>query len=219
MYRCVIFDLDGTLLNTLSDLSDAVNDSLALHGLPSRSRDEVKSFIGDGVAKLIERSVPVGTPDALTAEVLRDFKAYYAAHCEDHTAPYEGILPLLSTLREQNILTGIVSNKFDAAVKALSAHYFRDIIDVAVGEQEALGIRKKPAPDTLLMAMNVLEVSAEETLYVGDADTDILTARAAGVDCVSVTWGFRDREFLLSHGATRLADTPEALLSLIQTKG
>ncbi len=219
MYRCIIFDLDGTLLNTLCDLAAAVNHSLLLHGLPPRTHNEVRTFIGDGVAKLVERAVPEGTPDAVTAAVLVDFKNHYAAHCEDLTAPYPGILPLLSALKQRGILTGIVSNKFDAAVKALSSHYFHDLIDVAVGERESEGIRKKPAPDTLWLAMKELRVSPEETLYVGDADTDILTANAAGVDCASVTWGFRDRDFLVSHGATILVDAPEALLSLIQTKG
>ncbi len=219
MYCCIIFDLDGTLLNTLCDLATAVNHSLLLHGLPPRTCDEVRSFIGDGVAKLIERAVPKETPDEVTTTVLADFKNYYAVHCEDTTAPYPGILPLLSTLKERGILTGIVSNKFDAAVKGLSAHYFKDLIDVAVGERESEGIRKKPAPDTLLMAMQKLGASPHDTLYVGDADTDILTAQAAGVDCASVTWGFRDRDFLLSRGATRLINTPEELLFLIQPKG
>ena len=215
MYRCIIFDLDGTLLNTLCDLAAAVNHSLLLHGLPSRTQDEVRSFIGDGVAKLIERAVPTETPADVTAAVLADFKTYYAEHCEDLTSPYPDILPLLYELKKHGILTGIVSNKFDAAVKALSAHYFQDLIDVAVGEREAEGIRKKPAPDTLWMAMKELGVSPTETLYVGDADTDILTAKAAGVECASVTWGFRDRDFLVSHGANLLVDTPHALLSLI----
>jgi len=215
MYRCVIFDLDGTLLNTLCDLAAAVNHSLLVHSLPARTQDEVRRFIGDGVAKLIERAVPTGTPKDVTAAVLSDFKIYYAEHCEDMTSPYPDILPLLSELKGHGILTGIVSNKFDAAVKALSAHYFHDLIDVAVGERETEGIRKKPAPDTLWMAMKELGVSPTETLYVGDADTDILTASAAGVDCVSVTWGFRDRDFLVDHGASVLIDTPDALLSLI----
>lgn len=218
MYRCIIFDLDGTLLNTLCDLAAAVNYSLLLHSLPSRTQDEVRSFIGDGVTKLIERAVPTGTPKDITAAVLSDFKNYYAEHCEDLTSPYPDILPLLYELKKHGILTGIVSNKFDAAVKALSAHYFQDLIDVAVGERESEGIRKKPAPDTLWIAMKELGVSPTETLYVGDADTDILTAKAAGVECASVTWGFRDRDFLVSHGASVLVDTPYALLSLI-TKG
>ncbi len=215
MYRAVIFDLDGTLLDTLDDLADAVNVALTAFGLPCRTRDEVRSFVGDGVAKLIERAVPLGCADETVATVLAHFKAYYAAHCRDMTAPYEGITSLLSHLRTQGIRTGIVSNKFDGAVKALSDHYFGELIEVAVGERESEGIRKKPAPDTLLMAMKELAVSPDETLYVGDSDTDILTACAAEVACVSVTWGFRDRKFLLSHGATTLIDTPDELLTLL----
>jgi len=211
----VIFDLDGTLLDTLDDLSNAVNTALAAFHLPCRTRDEVKSFVGDGVAKLIERAVPEGSPYETTAAVLATFKAHYAIHCQDKTAPYMGILPLLSELQDRDIRTAIVSNKFDAAVKELSAYYFGNLIEVAVGEKESEGIRKKPAPDTLLMAMRALSVTPDETLYVGDSDTDILTAQAAGTSCVSVTWGFRDREFLVSHGATVLIDTPAELTPLL----
>ncbi len=215
MYRAVIFDLDGTLLDTLDDLADAVNVALTAFGLPCRTRDEVRSFVGDGVAKLIQRAVPVGCADEMITAVLANFKGYYAAHCQNKTAPYGGITSLLSHLRAQGIRTGIVSNKFDDAVKDLSSHYFGGLIDVAIGERESEGIRKKPAPDTLLMAMKELSVSPQETLYVGDSDTDILTARAAGVACASVTWGFRDRAFLLSHGAKLLIDAPDELKSLL----
>ncbi|MBE6558569.1 MAG: HAD family hydrolase [Ruminococcaceae bacterium] len=214
-YRAVIFDLDGTLLDTLDDLTNAVNTTLTALGLPGRTRDEVRSFVGDGVAKLMERAMPVGFDPQSAADGLARFKAYYADHCREKTAPYEGIPSLLADLQKMGLHTGIVSNKFDGAVKALSKHYFGDLIEVAVGERESEGIRKKPAPDTLLMAMGSLGVSPQETLYVGDADTDIMTARGAGVACASVTWGFRDREFLLSHGATMLIDRPDELKSLL----
>ncbi|MBQ9781470.1 MAG: HAD-IIIA family hydrolase [Clostridia bacterium] len=219
MYHAVIFDLDGTLLDTLDDLADAVNNALSAFSLPCRTRDEVRTFVGDGVAKLIERATPGDCPHDKVAAVLARFKSYYAAHCQDKTSPYEGILSLLTELKHQGIRTAIVSNKFDDAVKALANHYFGTLIQVAVGERESEGIRKKPAPDTLLMAMDKLGVSPDETLYVGDSDTDILTAHAAGVACVSVTWGFRDSAFLLSHGATLLADTPEELKTMIRSKG
>ena len=215
MYCAVIFDLDGTLLDTLDDLSDAVNIALTAFGLPPRTRDEVRSFVGDGIAKLIERSVPVGSDNGMVTAVLARFKNHYADHCRDKTSPYEGIIPLLSHLQKMGIRTGIVSNKFDLAVKDLAKHFFGELIEVAVGERESDGIRKKPAPDTLLMAMKKLNVSPRETLYVGDSDTDILTAQAAGVACVSVTWGFRDREFLLSRGATAFIDRPDELKSLL----
>lgn len=215
MYRAVIFDLDGTLLDTLDDLTKAVNDSLALHHLPLRSRQEIRDFVGNGVARLISRAVPEGTADRLTTAVLSDFKEFYTRCYRDRTRPYDGIPSLLEELRRRGIRTGIVSNKFDAAVKDLSSHYFPSLIEVAVGEREAEGIRKKPAPDTLLLAMAQLEVLPRETLYVGDADTDILTARAAEVDCISVTWGFRDKEFLLSHGARTLIHHPQDILSLL----
>ena len=147
-YRAVIFDLDGTLLNTLEDLAKAVNTALTAFGLPCRTRDEVRRFVGDGVAKLMERAVPAECDAKTVAAALAHFKTYYADHCRERTAPYEGILSLLTDLRKMGIHTGIVSNKFDGAVKALSAHYFGELIEVAVGERESEGIRKKPAPDT-----------------------------------------------------------------------
>ena len=212
-YQTVVFDLDGTLLDTLEDLYRAANAALESHSLPRRSRDEVRLFVGNGVEMLIRRAVPAGTDEETTLAVLADFKTTYAAICEDHTRPYDGILAVLAALREKGIRVAVVSNKFDAATKALCAEYFGELVEVAIGERT--GVRKKPAPDTLWMAIKELGVSPTETLYVGDADTDILTAKAAGVECASVTWGFRDRDFLVSHGANLLVDTPHALLSLI----
>jgi phosphoglycolate phosphatase len=211
-----IFDLDGTLLDTLEDLYRATNAALTRHSLPTRTRDEVRAFVGNGVEMLIRRAVPTGTDEEAVSAILADFKAIYADICEEHTAPYEGILPLLSSLREQGIRVAVVSNKFDAATKKLCAKYFGDLVEIAVGERN--GIRKKPAPDTVFEVLRLLNLPAASAIYIGDSDVDIETARAADMPCISVTWGFRDVDFLLEHGATVLVHTPEALLEILVEK-
>lgn len=228
MARVAVFDLDGTLLDTLDDLHAAVNRALARAGLPARTREEIRSFVGDGVEMLIRRAVPAEaakSPDGIPCgeskirAVLSDFKADYAAACEVATAPYAGICALLDALREAGFAIAVVSNKFDAATKSLCARYFGDRIDVAVGEREADGVRKKPYPDTVFEALDALGVSlsAPDTrvTYIGDSDVDIETARRAGIPCISVTWGFRDAEFLRSHGATVMADTPHEVFCIL----
>ena len=212
-YQTAIFDLDGTLLDTLEDLYRAVNHALRDHGLPLRTRDEIKSFVGNGVELLVRRSLPVGYTEETASSVLSDFKTTYAATCKDNTKPYEGILPLLSTLRERGIRTAVVSNKFDAATKALCAEYFGELVEVAVGERA--DIRKKPAPDTVLEALTALGASAASAVYIGDSEVDVQTAKNCDMDCISVTWGFKDTDFLLANGAKTLAHTPDQLLGLL----
>ena len=212
-YQTAIFDLDGTLLDTLEDLYRAVNHALRDHGLPLRTRDEIRSFVGNGVELLVRRSLPVGYTEETAASVLSDFKTTYAAICKDNTKPYEGILPLLSTLRERGTRTAVVSNKFDAATKALCAEYFGAFVEVAVGERA--DIRKKPAPDTVLEALTALGASAAGAVYIGDSEVDIQTAKNCHMDCISVTWGFKDTDFLLANGAKTLAHTPDQLLGLL----
>lgn len=212
-YRTAVFDLDGTLLDTLEDLYRATNAALEGHSLPCRSRDEVRMFVGNGVEMLIRRAVPAGTDEATTLAVLADFKATYAAICEDHTRPYDGILAVLTALREKGVRVAVVSNKFDAATKQLCAKYFGDLVEVAIGERA--GVRKKPAPDTVYEALKELGVTAEGAVYVGDSDVDIRTARNCGMPCISVTWGLRDKEFLLQNGAEILVDAPEDLPGVI----
>ena len=212
-YQTAIFDLDGTLLDTLEDLYRAVNHALRDHGLPLRTRDEIRSFVGNGVELLVRRSLPAGYTEETAASVLSDFKTTYAAICKDNTKPYEGILPLLSTLRERGIRTAVVSNKFDAATKALCAEYFGELVEVAVGERA--DIRKKPAPDTVLEALTTLGVTADGAVYIGDSEVDIETAKNCGMDCISVTWGFKNRDFLLANSAKTLAHTPDELLGLL----
>ena len=207
----IIFDLDGTVLDTLSDLAAALNRALSLHGLPERTLPEVRSFVGNGIRKLIERGVPAGTDPALTDAVHADFYAYYSVHCADATAPYPGVRETISALRARGYRTAVVSNKADPAVQKLVRHYFAGDFDFAVGEKE--NVRAKPAPDAVFAALEALNVKKEDAVFVGDSEVDIQTAANAGIPCVSVTWGFKDREFLLAHGAKALIDKPEELLT------
>ena len=210
----VIFDLDGTLLDTLQDLADAVNYALRKEGMPERTIDEVRQFVGNGVRLLMIRAVPGGESNPLFEETFAQFKEYYEEHCNDNTKPYEGMIELLETLKSKGYSVAIVSNKIDSAVKELSALYFKGIVPVAIGEKE--GVRRKPAPDTVREALKELGRTAEESVYVGDSDVDIETAKNAGMPCVSVLWGFRDREFLEEHGAKRYARTAEDVLKLVE---
>ncbi len=212
-YQTAVFDLDGTLLDTLEDLFLATNQALGRHGLPGRTRDEVRMFVGNGVETLIRRAVPADADEGLTLSVLADFKATYAHICEDHTKPYDGIPEMLAALRERGIRVAVVSNKFDAATKKLCAKYFGELVEVAVGERA--GIRKKPAPDTVYEALRALGVTADGAVYIGDSDVDIETARSCGMPCISVTWGLRDEEFLVKNGASTLIHNPEKLPGVI----
>ena len=212
-YTAAVFDLDGTLLDTLEDLYRATNAALSAHSLPLRTRDEVRMFVGNGVEMLIRRAVPEGSEEGLILGVLDDFKTTYAAICEEHTAPYDGVLPLLTALRERGIRVAVVSNKFDAATKQLCAKYFGDLVEIAIGERA--GIRKKPAPDTVLEALRAFDLTAESAVYIGDSDVDIRTAENCGMDCISVTWGLRDEDFLVENGAKALVRTPSELLGVI----
>ena len=212
-YQTAVFDLDGTLLDTLEDLYLATNAALERHSLPRRSRDEVRLFVGNGVEMLIRRAVPAGTDEETILAVLADFKTAYAAICEDHTRPYDGILDMLTALRERGIRVAVVSNKFDAATKKLCEKYFGDLVEVAIGERA--GVRKKPAPDTVYEALKELGMTAEGAVYIGDSDVDIRTAENCGMPCISVTWGLRDKDFLIENGAKTLVDSPETLLGVI----
>ena len=210
MYEFIVFDLDGTLLDTLDDLHASVNVALEKYAFPKRSKEEVRSFVGNGIAMLIKRAIGKETP--LFEDVLETFKAHYAVHCADKTKAYEGILKLLEGLKKQGVKAAVVSNKADFAVKRLAGEYFSGLLLEAVGEDEAHGIRKKPAPDSLFAVMQKLGAVKEKTVYVGDSEVDIQTAANAGVDCISVTWGFKDRTFLLQNGGKILIDTPDEIL-------
>lgn len=212
-YHAVLFDLDGTLLDTLEDLTDSTNFALAANGFPRRTLDEVRQFVGNGVAKLMERAVPDGTPSELTGQCLIDFKAHYLTNMQHKTAPYSGIPELLQELRDHGRPIAVVSNKFDGAVKGLCRDYFGDLLPVAIGEME--GLRKKPAPDLVVKCLDALGVKPESAVYVGDSEVDIQTAANASLPCLSVSWGFRDRAFLDAHRASVIVDTPAELLSVL----
>ena len=214
--KAVIFDLDGTLLDTLTDLTISVNAAVEAFGYKTHSREDVCRFVGNGVYKLIERAIPDGVDNAHYTEVLEYFKTHYAEHMYDHTGAYSGIIDALGTLKAEGYKLAVVSNKFDAAVKELCARYFAEHIEVAIGENEAAGIKKKPAPDTVIAALRELGCSSEEAVYVGDSDVDVHTAKNSGMPCISVLWGFRDRDFLESEGANTFADTAYELVRLVR---
>lgn len=217
MYRfdTIIFDLDGTLLDTLDDLMDATNYALKKMGWPARSRDEIRQFVGNGVAKLIERAVPPGTDPAEAAKALEIFTPYYDAHKQDKTAPYEGIPEMLSALKAKGLTLAVVSNKFDAAVKGLMPEYFPGLIDAAAGEAEAAGVPKKPHPAMVHGVLKSLNADPAQAVYVGDSDVDLQTAQNAELPCISVTWGFRDEDFLRSHGGTTFVHSPTQLAQFL----
>lgn len=212
-YNAAIFDMDGTLLNTLDDLAASTNAALAAHGMPGRTTDEVRQFVGNGIMNLIRRATPAGTGEDTQRAVFDTFCAHYADHALDTTAPYPGIVALLDELRARGVKLAVVSNKGDFAVQELVDHFWKGQLDFAVGERE--GIRRKPAPDTVLTALEALGVSADEAVYVGDSEVDVATAAASGLDCICVTWGFRSVQTLLEAGATTLVDTCDQLLDLI----
>lgn len=211
MRKAVIFDLDGTLLNTLEDLHLSVNAALEACGLPLRTLEETRQSVGNGVRLLMGRSVPGGEGNPRFEECFRAFREHYGVHLNDHTRPYDGILDLLERLKGQGFAMAIVSNKPDRAVKELNRDYFKDLIPVAIGEAEDRGVRKKPAPDTVYKAMEELGVGKEDCVYVGDSEVDLETAKNSGIPCISVSWGFRERRLLEDLGAERIADSAEEL--------
>jgi phosphoglycolate phosphatase len=212
-YNTVIFDLDGTLLNTLDDLRDSLNEILIQKGYSPRSIEEVRRFVGNGVRSLVRLSVPVHCSDDEVTVIMEEFKEHYNNNMQNKTRPYNGIMELLLDLYRYNYKIAIVSNKFDTAVKSLSRTYFGNLIPVAIGE--TLDIKRKPAPDSIYTAIKELGTDLSNTVLVGDSETDVQTAKNAGIPCIGVTWGFRTREVLRSAGADYLIDTPKELLTLI----
>lgn len=205
-YDTYIFDLDGTLLNTINDLAASCNYALRSCGMPERTVDEVRRFVGNGVRLLMVRAIPGGDSNPRFDEAYAIFRQHYLHHSLDTTKPYDGIEELIAELNAAGKHVAVVSNKFYAATQALVRHFFGDTIKVAIGERE--DIRKKPAPDTVLEALRQLDMPAETAVYIGDSDVDIDTARNCGMPCISVLWGFRDRQFLIDHGATTLVSEP-----------
>ncbi|MBQ3125125.1 MAG: HAD-IA family hydrolase [Clostridia bacterium] len=215
-YKTFIFDLDGTLLNTLDDLAESVNYAMKQCGFPKRTLDEIRRFVGNGVKKLIERALPEGTDEAEFNKVLGEFKEHYSQNSRNKTAPYEGIMELLHTLKDNGCNLAIVSNKVDFAVKDLRDEFFSDVIDVAIGDSDA--IRTKPEPDMVYKAIDELGTDRDSCVYIGDSDVDIITAKNSGMDCISVSWGFRSRFELENCGAKMIADKPEDILKFVKYK-
>lgn len=212
-YKAIIFDLDGTLTDTLEDLFLSTNYALRSCGLPERGLDEIRRFVGNGVRKLIERAIPEDTETKMYERCFEVFRAHYVIHCQDHTSLYPGVASLLTALHAKRYLMAVVSNKIQAGVTELAHTFFQGVIDVAIGEQT--GIPRKPAPDMVQAALSQLGVTASEAIYVGDSEVDLLTAANAGLPCISALWGFRSRDFLIAHGATVMAEHPLDVLDLV----
>ena len=202
----ILFDLDGTLLSTLEDLQDAVNYTMKFYNCPERTLEEVRTFVGYGAKHLLQSALPGRENDPPLDEVMATYQAYYATHCKIKTRPYEGILEALQAISGEFPIA-IVSNKPDIATKPLCWDYFGGEI-FALGQSDALP--KKPAPDMLFAAMK--EIGADRCIYVGDSEVDVQTAKNAGMPCLSVLWGFRDKECLTEHGANHFCDDPKNLL-------
>lgn len=209
-YSTYVFDLDGTLLNTLDDLAASTNYALRQYGMKEHCIDDIRRFVGNGVKKLMERAVPDGTDNLHFEEAYATFRQHYLEHSLDTTRPYPGVEDLLRNLRRRGKRIAVVSNKFYAATQELCCHFFGDTVEVAIGERE--DIRRKPAPDTVVEALRQLGVTAEDAVYVGDSDVDVATAHNSGLPCISVLWGFRDKDFLIAHGATTFVNEPHEIL-------
>ncbi len=216
-YDTIIFDLDGTLLDTLCDLTASVNYALTRNGMSKRTIDEVRQFLGNGVKKLMLRATALQEKDMKFQKAFDDFKQHYAIHCNDNTKLYDGIEELLMYLKENGIKTAIVSNKADFAVQSLKDIYFRNLVDCAYGEREKDGIKKKPAPDMVKLALDKLNADVQRTVYVGDSDVDIMTAKNSNLPVISVDWGFRDRQFLIDNGATTIVSDEKSFIEAITT--
>lgn len=212
----IIFDLDGTLLDTLEDLTNSVNYALERCQMPVRTISEVKGFVGNGIRVLMVNAVPDGEKNPRFEEAFSIFKEHYAVHCNDKTRAYDGVCALLETLKEKGYALAIVSNKVDSAVQELKEKYF-SAVGVAIGDRE--GIRRKPEADSVLLALKELGSARERAVYVGDSDVDLMTAANSGLPCISVLWGFRDREFLLAHGAKVFAENPSDIINIVDNFG
>ena len=211
MIKAVVFDLDGTLLNTLVDLKESTNFALRKFNYPERTLEEVRCFVGNGVRKLIERAVPEDCKNI--DECLEVFKNNYSENMYNHTQAYNGILKILEELHKDKVKIGVVSNKFDSAVKELCKKYFGDLVDIAIGQND--DVPKKPAPDGVLKAMKILGSDKNSTIYAGDSDVDIQTAKNAGLKCIGVTWGFRTKDYL--KGADFIVDSPDEILKIVRS--
>lgn len=208
-YKGIIFDLDGTLLNTLEDLADAVNHTMRQYNFEEKTIEEVRKFVGNGVKRLLELCVPMGVEHPSFDAILETFVTYYGNNSDHKTRPYDHILDLLESLANNNYHLAIVSNKIDNAVKDLNKQYFSKWIDIAIGETKE--IKRKPAPDMVHTCLMKMKLTPSDVVYIGDSEVDILTAKNSGIDCISVDWGFRDSNWLVNHGAKCIFSDVKAL--------
>ena len=212
-YKLAIFDMDGTILDTLDDLADSLNHILRSEHYPERTIDEVRNFVGNGIRKLIERALPEHTTQEEIQRIFELFLPYYQEHNAIKTKPYDGVLSLLKELRAAGIATAVVSNKADTAVQELCRVYFPDLFDFSIGEKS--GLRRKPAPDAVYATLDALHFFKSEAVYIGDSEVDLATARNSGLDCIAVSWGFRDDAFLKAQGADCIVNAPEQILDIM----
>ncbi len=217
--KIIIFDLDGTLLNTLNDLYICFNYAIEKFGYPKRTMEEIKSFVGNGIKKAIERALPHKVNEDELNKIVNEFKNYYIEHMNEHTQPYDGVVDMLKELKDKGYIIAVVSNKYDNAVKGLCKRYFGDLVNIAVGETEK--IRKKPEKDGILKVLNELNagtIQENDIIYIGDSEVDVETARNVKVPCISVLWGFKDKDFLKKNGASIFAEVPNDIIKIIEKK-
>ena len=212
-YELLIFDMDGTILDTLEDLKNSMNHTLRLHNMPERTLDEIRKFVGNGIRRLIEQAVTSGTSEDKITEIHMDFMKHYEVHCADFTKPYDGIIDLINELRSRGYKTAVVSNKANAAVLDLCDQYFPGLFDLAIGETP--DVARKPAPDMVNLALDHFKISREKAVYIGDSDVDAATARNSNLDLIAVDWGFRSRECLIEQGAKTIVSKPEEILEMV----
>ena len=213
-YKAAIFDLDGTLLDTLADLRDSMNHTMELFGFPTHSTEAIRSFVGSGVEQFVASAVPGGFDNPHFREIVKEYSEYYGIHSEDQTKPYDGVLDLITKLKDSGIAVAVVSNKAHSASRGLCRTHFPEV-EIVNGEREAEGVRRKPYPDMVLMTVKEIGVKPEECVYIGDSEVDILTAENAGMDCISVLWGFRDRDYLEENGGKVFVENTDELFSAI----
>ena len=215
-YKVAVFDMDGTILNTLDDMTVACNHTLSAMGMPLRTMDEIRMFVGNGIPKLVERIAPAGTDEATIKKMLEIFMEFYSAHSMDKTGPYAGVPELLKKLKDNGIKLACVSNKADAAMRKLCDEFFNGLFDDAEGERA--GVNKKPAPDMVWAALEKIGAEKKDAVYIGDSNVDYETAVNSEIDCISVSWGFRSREFLEDLGSKCIVDTPEEVFDVIMSE-
>lgn len=212
-YDLLVFDMDGTILDTLEDLKNSMNHTLHLHNMPERTLDEIRSFVGNGIRRLIELAVVPGTSTEEQDTIYHDYMAYYKEHCADDTKPYDGVIDAIRHLRSLGYKTAVVSNKAHPAVLELCNQYFTGLFDLAIGETP--DVARKPAPDMVHMALKHFGIPKERAVYIGDSDVDVATARNSELDMIAVDWGFRSRECLIEQGATTIISKPDEILKYV----